>query len=685
MQQLAELDAQIDRVDVRPSRNRKAAARRKVTVRLSEGVCGRLDVATDRPGVGKSMLVEAALEDFLNPTPSVEALLREHLDVLHARFDHLDRDMRMIAETVSLHARYHLTVVPPRPEAQQREAIRLGDERFKVMAEQVDRRVRQGRSLMRETIGRLNSLKQETSEPATGEEHIHSSEPVPGVSRAGAEGVGFEQATPASAKTDLGDPSFARQLKTPAAQIRSVSDGEPSPPAAENSGPELSTGKLGASPVKSLSKWRLILSVFLPFAAGYYLSFLFRTINASISPVLVSDFGFGAAESGLLASVYFLVFAAAQVPIGILLDRYGPRRVQSVLLVIAVGGATLFGNANSFAELLVGRAMIGLGVAASLMAGLKAIVVWFPRDQVAFVNGGMIMLGSLGAVTATAPTDWLLNWIGWRSLFEVLTIATLMTAGLIYFAVPKSDGSSTGSAASSKPLTLRSIFLDPRFLRIAPLSATCIGSSWAMHSLWAAAWLADVEGFDRQGVISQLFTMAIGISLGALLLGTLAHRLRKRGVATEVLLSVFGALFMLAELILILRIPLPSILPWSVISVVGGATVLSYAIIADYFPIEIAARANGALNLLHFAWAFTVQYGIGLIVNQWASQDGHYPTIAYQAAFGLNLTIQAAALIWFALPWLRSFVPIVAPDVQVNYAAATAEGSMLEPSQVADW
>jgi lipid-A-disaccharide synthase-like uncharacterized protein len=206
-----------------------------------------------------------------------------------------------------------------------------------------------------------------------------------------------------------------------------------------------------------------------------------------------------------------------------------------------------------------------------------------------------------------------------------------------------------------------------------------------MHSLWAASWLADVEGFDRQGVISQLFTMAIGISLGALLLGTLAHRMRKRGVATEVLLAGFGALFTLAELVLILRVPLPSILPWCVISVVGGATVLSYAIIADYFPIEIAARANGALNLLHFGWAFTVQYGIGLIVNQWASQDGHYPMIAYQAAFGLNLTIQAAALIWFALPWLRSSIAIAAPDVQVNFAPATAEGSILEPSQVMDW
>jgi hypothetical protein len=147
MQQLAELEAQADRVEVRSSRKRKASARRKVTVRLSEGVCGRLDVATDRPGVGKSMLVEAALEHFLNAAPSVEALLHERFDDMRARFDHLERDMRMIAETVALHARYHLTVVPPVPQSRQREAVILGEERFRVLAELVDRRVRQGQPL----------------------------------------------------------------------------------------------------------------------------------------------------------------------------------------------------------------------------------------------------------------------------------------------------------------------------------------------------------------------------------------------------------------------------------------------------------------------------------------------------------------------------------------------------------
>src|SRR6185437_5359149 len=171
-----------------------------------------------------------------------------------------------------------------------------------------------------------------------------------------------------------------------------------------------------------------------------------------------------------------------------------------------------------------------------------------------------------------------------------------------------------------------------------------------------------------------------------LLLGTLADRLRKRGISTEALLAVFGALFMLAELALIMRVPLPSILPWSIVSVVGAATVLSYAIIADYFPQEVAARANGALNLLHFGWAFAVQYGIGLIVNQWTPQDGRYPLAAYQAAFGLSLALQVFALLWFAVPWLGKFgsylrLSFQSPDDQAALAPAIIDGSLLEPSQ----
>lgn len=398
--------------------------------------------------------------------------------------------------------------------------------------------------------------------------------------------------------------------------------------------------------------WRLTARVFIPFATGYYLSYLFRAINVLISSHLISDVGLGAADLGLLTSVYFLVFAAAQIPVGILLDRFGPRRVQSALLLIAAAGAGLFAISNGFLSLLIARAMIGLGVAAALTAGLKSIVLWFPRERVALFNGYMVMLGSLGAVTATAPAEHLLAWMGWRQLFEILAAATGVAAMLIYVAVPEQV---IVPSTASIPATLSSVFGDRRFWRIAPLSATCVGSAWSLQGLWASTWLTDVEGFDRASLVRQLFTMSIVLSGGAWLFGTTVHCFRRGGVGAESIFTTVAALFIAAQFALILRVPLPSLLPWSVVAVVGAASVVSFAVIADYFPPELAGRANGALNVLHFGWAFLVQYATGLILEQWSPGASHKPLLAYQVAFGLNVMLQIAALAWFALPWLRYF------------------------------
>jgi MFS family permease len=422
-----------------------------------------------------------------------------------------------------------------------------------------------------------------------------------------------------------------------------VSEGAPDPLAAIN-------GRISRE--RQAESWQLIACVFLPFAAGYYLSYLFRTINALISGRLSSDSGLGTADLGLLTSVYFLVFAVAQVPIGILLDRFGPRRVQSALLLVAAAGAGLFSVSTGLLTLLIARAMIGLGVAAALTAGLKSIVLWFPRERVALLNGYMIMLGSLGAVTATAPVEHLLAWMGWRQLFEILAATTGATAMLIYFVVPERV---IIPSTASIPVTLSSVFGDRRFWRISPLSATCVGSAWSLQGLWASPWLMDVEGLDHASLVGHLFIMSIVLSVGAWLFGTTVHCIRRRGIGAETILAVVAVLFIAAELALILRVPLPSIWLWSVVAIAGTATVVSFAVIADYFPPELAGRANGALNVLHFGWAFLAQYGTGLILEQWSTEDGHRSILGYQVAFGLNVSLQIAALVWFALPWLRSF------------------------------
>jgi hypothetical protein len=130
---------------------------KKVSVQLSETVFERLEAATDRPGVSKSRVVEAALERFLDLGPPIEGVLYEYMDRMSKQLERLTGEVQIISEMVALHARYHLTVNPPLGRSERREACLLGDARFKALAEQVDRRVRLGRPLMRETIEGLRT------------------------------------------------------------------------------------------------------------------------------------------------------------------------------------------------------------------------------------------------------------------------------------------------------------------------------------------------------------------------------------------------------------------------------------------------------------------------------------------------------------------------------------------------
>jgi MFS family permease len=388
--------------------------------------------------------------------------------------------------------------------------------------------------------------------------------------------------------------------------------------------------------------------VFLPFVAGYYLSYLFRTINALVAAPLTLELGFAAGDIGLLTSAFFITFAAAQIPVGVLLDRYGPRRVQSVLLVAAASGAALFAVSDDFFLLLAARALMGLGVAGALNAGLKALVVWFPNDQLPLLNGFMVMLGALGAVTATLPADLLLASIGWRGLFALFATATACCAAMIYLVVPDTAKVTNGPATAA----LYEVYTDPRFWRVVPLSATTIGTAWALQGLWAAQWLTDVEGLNRAAMVWHLFVMAVAVSLGALLWGVAADRLRRRGIGPQALLGFAATVAIAAQLALILRWPLPSYLLWAIIAAVGAATILGYAILSEQFPKELAGRANALLNFFHISTAFAVQIGTGLVLQHWPPDAGQYPQVAYQTAFALNVGLQISAGFWFGLPWL---------------------------------
>lgn len=399
--------------------------------------------------------------------------------------------------------------------------------------------------------------------------------------------------------------------------------------------------------------WYLVVTVLLPFAAGYYLGYVYRTINALISGPLISEFGLSAADLGVLTAALFLTFGAIQLPLGAWLDRFGPRRVQAVLLTVAAIGAAVFAHAHTLFGLTAGRALIGVGIAGALMAGLKALVLWWPAERIASANGWLITLGALGAVTATAPAEILIALIGWRGLFLLLAILSAVAALLILLLVPEPPTRGRGEAFTSST-SIRAIYRDARFWRLAPLSATTIGSAWALQSLWAGPWLAEVEGLSRHDVVMHLLVMAIGLSASALILGNAGDQLRRRGVSLSTTFAFATGLALLARLALVLRWPMPAWLPWIAIAGMGAGTVLSYAILTEIFPKSASGRANGALNLLHIGTAFAVQVGVGFVVNLWPAEEGRHPEIAYQTALGIILLPQAVAFLWFVRPRRRA-------------------------------
>jgi MFS family permease len=404
-----------------------------------------------------------------------------------------------------------------------------------------------------------------------------------------------------------------------------------------------------------------------PFAAGYYLSYLFRTINALIAGDLTSELGLSAVDLGFLTSVYFLVFAAVQLPLGALLDRHGPRIIQSALLVVASVGALVFALADGLVGLVIGRALLGLGVALALMAGFKAIVLWFPPQRLALANGWLVMLGALGAVTATAPAELVVQAIGWRGLFAVLAGLSALAALLVLICVPGAGPSSTVRPASA--VGVLATYRDPRFWRIAPLSSIGIGTSWSLQGLWAAPWLRDVDGLDRTAVVRHLTVMAVAVCVSALLLGVVADRLGRRVKTELVLVSTLGV-SMTAQAGVLLQLPLPSYLLWGAIAAAGAATVLSFAILTEYFPKENSGRANAALNLLHVGGAFVLQSATGLVIEVWPEVHGTYPAEAHQAGIALSLLLQLAALAWFAWSPRRLPAPTMARATSRSVAVA---------------
>ena len=309
------------------------------------------------------------------------------------------------------------------------------------------------------------------------------------------------------------------------------------------------------------------LRVFIPFALGYFLSYLYRVVNAVIAPDLVFDLGIGPSALGLLTSTYFIAFACFQLPLGVLLDRFGPRKTEAFLLVFAGLGALVFANSDTLAGLILGRALIGLGVSACLMAAFKAYVLWFSEEQWPLINGFQMAAGGLGALVATTPVEAALQTTDWRGIFTFLGIFTLLVAVLIYLVVPEKSARPKGESIGDQLHGVRLVFSSLKFWRTAPLTTMSQAGFLSIQGLWAGPWLKDVAGMDRMAVAESLQWVALAMIAGFIGLGVLAKNLARAGISVLTTAVIGMGLFMVTQAAIILGLGGRSILLLSLIHI----------------------------------------------------------------------------------------------------------------------
>ena len=388
----------------------------------------------------------------------------------------------------------------------------------------------------------------------------------------------------------------------------------------------------------------LFLRVFLPFALGYFISYFFRNVNAIIEADLVGDLGFSAASLGLLTSVYFISFASFQLPLGLLLDRFGPRRTESVLLIFAALGALIFSMAESLSGLILGRLLIGFGVSACLMASFKAYVLWFPPDRLPFMNGLQMVAGGLGAMSATVPLRTALEFTDWRGVFLILSGLTLFSALVLWLVYPEKEGSA-GPVPMKKQLEgLKTVLTSRPFLAIAPLVMFSQSAQMAIQGLWAKPWLRDVAGLDEAECANHLMWMMAAMMAGFFLLGLLSERLYHARKISPVTVGVSAmSVFIVLQLLMALGWTAQPMLLMTAFSFFATAGILPYAGLSQIFPKDLSGRVSTSLNLTVFLGAFAVQWGLGEIINLWPTEGKGYAPESYGAAFGSLAALQSVS------------------------------------------
>ncbi len=394
--------------------------------------------------------------------------------------------------------------------------------------------------------------------------------------------------------------------------------------------------------------------MFLAFACSYFLSTLLRAAPATLAEALTAELGLSAGDLGLLAGAYFLGFSLTQLPLGHALDRFGPRRVLVLLLLLAALACAWFARARGLGELVISRVMIGVGVSACLMAPLTAFRLVLSPHQQLRANAWMLMTGSLGMLASTLPLHWLLPLWGWRGIADAIAFGIVGAVALLLVFVPAAMP--TTSPADPLPASTERddtigygrIFSHPRFVQLVPAGLFIYGGMIAMQALWVGPWLSRVAHASSAQTAAGLFavnaTMLVTFLAWGIVMPKLAragvdsHRLMRRGmVAPLVILPVILALGEQA-----------GAAAWAVWCVSCSFITLSQPLIAQEFPSNVAGRALSAYNLVLFVGIFVVQWSVGALIDACSSRGWDIAS-SFRGALLVFWGASVASYVWYVV------------------------------------
>jgi len=412
-------------------------------------------------------------------------------------------------------------------------------------------------------------------------------------------------------------------------------------------GDENTAGGTGAPSGLQLDLWAGIWLVGVLSTAQLVSQFL-RSAISVIGPDLVTELNLSAAGLALLSSSFFLAFALAQVPVGMLIDRFGPRLTMLWSTVLAVAGCIVFAFGPDLNTLVLGRVLMALGCSSFYVAPLAIYSRWFKPKYFSTVTGIQLGLSGLGLLAATSPLAFAASTIGWRISFVIVAVLALLSGLLVLWWVSDDPPGASKPEHKKENLveSLRGLAVvsrTPSFWPIFAMFCTNYAVVITILGLWGGPYLAHVYGYDLETRGFYLLVLALSSMTAAFAWGA-----ADRVFGSYRMPVLIGALLTLAMLIWISlagKMSPGTLFVWFLLyGLVTGYPPLLVGQARSMFPPELVGRGLTLLNLATMGGVFFFQFATGAVIEWIAPNQTVYPLAAYQAAFALQAVLLALSI-----------------------------------------